>query len=40
MTIAEREPGEAAAVLTKAALAAARRLGLRNRELARVIGTS
>jgi len=31
---------EPAAVLTTAALAAARRLGLRNRELAAVIGTS
>jgi hypothetical protein len=31
---------EPAAVLTKATLAAARRLGLRNRELADVIGTS
>jgi hypothetical protein len=31
---------EPAAVLTKAALSAARRLGLRNKELAEVIGTS
>jgi hypothetical protein len=33
-------PHEAAAVLAKATLAAARRLGLSNRDLARVLGTS
>ncbi|HTL44611.1 MAG TPA: antitoxin Xre/MbcA/ParS toxin-binding domain-containing protein [Vicinamibacterales bacterium] len=37
---ANAAPAEAAAVLAKATLAAARRLGLSNRDLARVLGTS
>ncbi|MCI0435956.1 MAG: MbcA/ParS/Xre antitoxin family protein [Gemmatimonadetes bacterium] len=40
MTNVEVVPGTAQSVLTKATLAAAKRLGLRNRELAAVIGTS
>ena len=38
--VAEPGPAHAAAVLAKATLAAARRLGLSNRDLAQVLGTS